>query len=169
MRRNRAPSAQGQEADIVVLGIDPHFQGYGNPFFSVQTSSVKVGVRLGGRGRREAQPRPARGREAEGPGQGALTGPTGNVRRWSGGDPLQKSVQATGIAKRPATAHFAELEIVLTLLVSRQHWIAFRNNRGCFVCVLDFSSFHEPTVRSLVSVSCLLANLGTAEWAIRDS
>ncbi len=29
-------SAQGQEADIAVLAIDPHFQGYGNPWFSVQ-------------------------------------------------------------------------------------------------------------------------------------
>ncbi len=25
-----------QEADIPVLAIDPHFQGYGNPWFSVQ-------------------------------------------------------------------------------------------------------------------------------------
>ena len=61
----RSASGEGQEADIPVLAIDPHFQGYGNPFFSVQTASVKTGVRLGGRGRREAQPRPARGREAE--------------------------------------------------------------------------------------------------------
>ena len=28
-RRNRAASAYGQEADIAVLAIDPHFQGYG--------------------------------------------------------------------------------------------------------------------------------------------
>ncbi len=63
-RCNRAASALGQEADIAVLAIDPHFQGYGNLFFSVQTASVKVGVRLGRRGHREAQPRPASGREA---------------------------------------------------------------------------------------------------------
>ena len=64
-RRNRAAFAQGQEADIAVLAIDPHFQGYAKPFFSVQTASVKVGVRLGGRCHREAQPCPARGREAD--------------------------------------------------------------------------------------------------------
>ncbi len=58
-------SARGREADIAVLAIDPHFQGYGNPFFSGQTASVKVGVRPGRRGHREAHPRPARGREAE--------------------------------------------------------------------------------------------------------
>ncbi len=29
-------SAWGQEADIAVLAIDPHFQGYGNHWFSVQ-------------------------------------------------------------------------------------------------------------------------------------
>ncbi len=28
-RVNRAPSAQGQEADFAVLAIDPHFQAYG--------------------------------------------------------------------------------------------------------------------------------------------
>ncbi len=48
-----------------MLAIDPNFQGYGKPFFSVQTASVKIGVRRGGRGRRAAQPRPAGGREAE--------------------------------------------------------------------------------------------------------
>ena len=37
-RRNRAASAQGQEADIPVLAIEPHFQGYGNHWFSVQTA-----------------------------------------------------------------------------------------------------------------------------------
>ncbi len=51
--------------------IDPHFQGYAKPWFSVQAASVKTGVRLARRGHREAQPRPARGREAEVPGQGA--------------------------------------------------------------------------------------------------
>ena len=35
-QRNRAASAQGQEADIAVLAIDPHFQVYANPWFSVQ-------------------------------------------------------------------------------------------------------------------------------------
>ena len=30
-----------------MLAIDPRFLGYGNPFFSVQAASVKVGVRLG--------------------------------------------------------------------------------------------------------------------------
>ncbi len=35
-RRNSAASAQGQEADIAVLAIDPNFQVYGNPWFSVQ-------------------------------------------------------------------------------------------------------------------------------------
>ena len=36
----RSASGEGREADIAVLAIDPHFQGYGNPFFSVQTASV---------------------------------------------------------------------------------------------------------------------------------
>jgi hypothetical protein len=34
-RRDRAPSAQGQEADIAVLAINPDFTVYGNHFFSV--------------------------------------------------------------------------------------------------------------------------------------
>jgi len=34
-RRNRAASAWGQEADIAVIAIDPHFEGYGNHWFSV--------------------------------------------------------------------------------------------------------------------------------------
>ncbi len=34
-RRNSAASAQGQEASIAVLAIDPHFQGYAKPWFSV--------------------------------------------------------------------------------------------------------------------------------------
>ncbi len=34
-RRNGAAFAQDQEADIAVLAIDPDFQRYGNPFFSV--------------------------------------------------------------------------------------------------------------------------------------
>ncbi len=38
-RRNRAASAQGQEADIAALAIDLHFQGYGNPWFSVQAGA----------------------------------------------------------------------------------------------------------------------------------
>jgi len=37
-RRNSAASAQGQEADIAVLAIEPYFQGYGNPWFSVQAA-----------------------------------------------------------------------------------------------------------------------------------
>ncbi len=39
--------------------------GYGNHWFSVQTASVEVGVRLGRRRHREAQPRPAGGAEAD--------------------------------------------------------------------------------------------------------
>ncbi len=31
-------SAQGQEADIAVLAIDPHFQVYGNPSFPFSQS-----------------------------------------------------------------------------------------------------------------------------------
>ena len=49
--------------------LSGHFQRYAKPFYSVQTASVKVGVRLGRRGHREAQPRPAGGREAEVAGQ----------------------------------------------------------------------------------------------------
>ena len=52
-----------QEGRTAIYRGRPYFQGYGNPFFSVQTASVKIGVSPGGRGRREAQPRPAGGRE----------------------------------------------------------------------------------------------------------
>ncbi len=38
-RRNRAASAQGQEADIAVLAIDLHFQRYAKPWFSVYAVS----------------------------------------------------------------------------------------------------------------------------------
>ena len=37
-RRNRAASAQGQEADIAVLAIELHFQVYGKHWFSVQAA-----------------------------------------------------------------------------------------------------------------------------------
>ncbi len=38
-RGNRAASAQGQEADIAVLAVDPHFQVYAKPWFSVQAEA----------------------------------------------------------------------------------------------------------------------------------
>ncbi len=43
-RRNSAASAQGQEADIAVLAIDPHVQGYGNLWFSVKFTQLHVGA-----------------------------------------------------------------------------------------------------------------------------
>ncbi len=42
-RRNRAASAQGQEADIAVHAFDPHFKGYAKPWFSVQPTPGQFG------------------------------------------------------------------------------------------------------------------------------
>ena len=48
---------QDQEADIAVLAIDPYFQGYGNPLFSVYLMSVNLIARRSAQGLQDLQKR----------------------------------------------------------------------------------------------------------------
>ena len=47
-RVNRAPSAQGREADIAVLAIELHFQAYGNGLRLLKESGPLPGTPLSG-------------------------------------------------------------------------------------------------------------------------